>query len=150
MATRMHDDAPAQYLASRTWTAGMLTDLGGALLMIVAFAQAPVSVVQPVSAVGLVVLLIFSHFYLQVQGKRRVERKNGWQRGRGYQEMPTAPHITPQKERLRPQEWAAACVAFLGVLGLGLSSEPDHLDHPVAPAAQIVISFLMLVATLGE
>ena len=31
-----------QYLSSRTWTAGMLTDLGGALLMIVAFANAPV------------------------------------------------------------------------------------------------------------
>ncbi len=69
---------------------GTAADLSGALLMILAFAHAPVSlhaeacinavavadvsyrwiqvsVVQPVSAVGLVVLLIFSHFYLQVR-----------------------------------------------------------------------------------
>ncbi|GAX79282.1 hypothetical protein CEUSTIGMA_g6722.t1 [Chlamydomonas eustigma] len=106
-----------QYLASRTWTAGLLTDLGGAVLMIVAFANAPVSVVQPVSAVGLVVLLIFSHFFL--------------------------------KERLLPLEWASAGVAAVGVLGLGASSEPDHLEHPAAPAAHIVLSFLGLVAILA-
>ena len=35
-----------QYLASRTWTTGMLVDLGGALLMIVAFANAPVSALR--------------------------------------------------------------------------------------------------------
>lgn len=31
-----------QYLQSKTWTTGMLTDLAGALLMLVAFANAPV------------------------------------------------------------------------------------------------------------
>lgn len=30
------------YLSNTTWTTGMLTDLGGALLMLVAFANAPV------------------------------------------------------------------------------------------------------------
>ena len=56
----------------------------------------------------------------------------------------------PSQERLRPYEWAAAAVAGLGVLGLGLSAEPDHLDHPTAPAAHIVLAFLGLVALLGE
>ena len=51
---------------------------------------------------------------------------------------------------MRPYEWAAAAVAGLGVLGLGLSAEPDHLDHPTAPAAHIVLAFLGLVALLGE
>ena len=49
-----------------------------------------------------------------------------------------------------PHEWAAAGVAGIGVLGLGASAEPDHLDHPAAPAAKIVLSFLGLVALLGE
>lgn len=103
----LRQDIIVQYLRSGLWLTGMLTDLGGALLMIVAFAYAPVrpskheswqlsktpaaqagalgpasqlfhlwllraivvqvSIVQPVSAVGLVVLLIFSHFYLKVR-----------------------------------------------------------------------------------
>lgn len=40
-------------------------------------------------------------------------------------------------------------MAGLGVLGLGLSAEPDHLDHPTAPAGQIVLAFLGLVVLLG-
>ena len=54
-----------QYLRSRQWLAGLAADLAGALLMIAAFALAPVSVVQPVSSIGLVTLAVFSHFYLQ-------------------------------------------------------------------------------------
>ncbi|GLC45446.1 hypothetical protein PLESTB_000617400 [Pleodorina starrii] len=105
------------YLRSGLWVTGMLTDLGGALLMIVAFANAPVSVVQPVSGVGLVILLIFSHFYL--------------------------------KERLHWHEWAAACVAFVGVLGLGASAEPDHLEHPDISPWRVLGAFAAMVAALG-
>ncbi|KAJ9515236.1 hypothetical protein QJQ45_002366 [Haematococcus lacustris] len=107
------------YLASSTWVLGTGLDLLGAVLMIAAFAQAPVSVVQPVSAVGLVILLIFSHFYL--------------------------------KERLRPAEWLSACIAFAGVLGLGVSSEPEHLEHPdhLHPF-RIVMVFLAMLAMLGK
>jgi hypothetical protein len=47
----------------------MGSDLGGALLMISAFAKAPVSIVQPVSSVGLVFLMMFAHFYLKVRGE---------------------------------------------------------------------------------
>ncbi|KAG2492568.1 hypothetical protein HYH03_009230 [Edaphochlamys debaryana] len=104
------------YLRSGLWVTGMLTDLAGALLMIVAFAHAPVSVVQPVSAVGLVVLLIFSHFYL--------------------------------KERLQWHEWVAAAVAFVGVLGLGASAEPSHLDHPTASPWRVLAAFAAMVALL--
>eukprot|EP00198_Chlamydomonas_reinhardtii_P013450 XP_001702787.1 predicted protein [Chlamydomonas reinhardtii] len=105
------------YLRSALWVTGMLVDLGGALLMIVAFANAPVSIVQPVSAVGLVILLIFSHFYL--------------------------------KERLQWHEWLAACVAFVGVLGLGASAEPSHMDHPDISAWRVLGAFSGLVALLG-
>ncbi|KAK9916037.1 hypothetical protein WJX75_007653 [Coccomyxa subellipsoidea] len=54
-----------QYARSRQWLIGLGTDLGGALLMIAAFALAPVSLVQPVSGLGLAVLSVFSHFYLK-------------------------------------------------------------------------------------
>ncbi|MEW5319149.1 MAG: hypothetical protein WDW38_010318 [Sanguina aurantia] len=107
-----------QYLSCPTWMAGMFVDLAGALLMIVAFAHAPVSVVQPVSAIGLVILLIFSHFYL--------------------------------KERLKFQEWLAAGVAGCGVLGLGLSAEAAHLEHPNFSAMRVLGAFLGLISLLGE
>ncbi|GIM06227.1 hypothetical protein Vretimale_10592 [Volvox reticuliferus] len=105
------------YFRSGLWVTGMLTDLGGALLMIVAFANAPVSVVQPVSGVGLVILLIFSHFYL--------------------------------KERLHWHEWVAAAVAFVGVLGLGVSAEPSHLEHPAISSWRVLGAFAAMVALLG-
>ena len=56
-----------QYLRSRQWLIGLAADLGGALFMIAAYALAPVSLVQPVSGVGLVVLAVFSHFWLKAR-----------------------------------------------------------------------------------
>ncbi|KAL3695092.1 hypothetical protein R1sor_008743 [Riccia sorocarpa] len=53
------------YLLSRTWVTGVTVDILGGLLMLKAVSQAPVSIVQPVSGVGLGVLAVFSHFYLR-------------------------------------------------------------------------------------
>ncbi|CAM6111856.1 unnamed protein product [Calypogeia fissa] len=53
------------YLLSGTWLTGVAVDVLGGLLMLRAVSQAPVSVVQPVSGVGLAVLAVFSHFYLR-------------------------------------------------------------------------------------
>lgn len=53
-----------RYMGSTQWLLGMVADLGGGLLMIAAFALAPVSLVQPVSSIGLVSLALFSRFYL--------------------------------------------------------------------------------------
>ena len=56
-----------QYFRSRRWLAGLAADFGGALLMIAAFALAPVSLVQPVSGVGLVSLAVYSHVWLKAR-----------------------------------------------------------------------------------
>lgn len=54
------------------------------------------------------------------------------------------------QERLKPHEWAAAAVAFVGVLGLGASSEPSHLEHPEAGVGHILCTFMALSGLLGE
>lgn len=63
-------DIVLQYVSSRLWLAGAMLDVVGGLLMVAAFSMAPVSILQPVSGIGLPILLIFSHFYL----KERLQR----------------------------------------------------------------------------
>lgn len=60
------------------------------------------------------------------------------------------PNLHLVQERLQLHEWAAAAVAFIGVLGLGASSEPSHLDHPEHSATRILTAFLAMVLLLGR
>ena len=99
-----HAKTAQQYLASRQWMVGLALDVAGALLMILAFAMAPVrvsrthrsmllalsplnshyafllvaqvSIVQPVSGLGLGTVAVFSHFYLKVHSLASLLRNN--------------------------------------------------------------------------
>lgn len=54
------------------WLFGLLFDVAGGGAMLAALAAAPVSLVQPVAAFGLVLLAAFSHFVLKVKGNKRI------------------------------------------------------------------------------
>ena len=54
--------SPVQYTNSSTWIAGFLMDLGGGAVQTLAFALAPVSLLQPISGIGLAGLALYSHF----------------------------------------------------------------------------------------
>jgi uncharacterized membrane protein len=64
MRSKLFVQVIKKYGASRTWVTGVAVDVAGAVLMLKAVSQAPVSIVQPVSGCGLAVLAVFSHFYL--------------------------------------------------------------------------------------
>ncbi|XP_043721529.1 probable magnesium transporter NIPA9 [Telopea speciosissima] len=53
------------YAFNKAWIIGFVMDIFGALLMLKALSQSPVSIIQPVSGCGLAILSIFSHFYLK-------------------------------------------------------------------------------------
>ena len=57
-------DVLKTYFSNETWKLGLGLDIIGGLMMIVALAIAPVSVVQPVSAGGVAILAGFSHVFL--------------------------------------------------------------------------------------
>lgn len=72
------------------------------------------SIVQPVSGMGLVSLAVFSHMYLKV---------------RRYQLAHTDQHArTPcqWQERLTSWEWAAVALAGVGTLSLGMDDSPSN------------------------
>lgn len=52
-----------QYLGNKTWVVGLVSDVFGGIIQGIAFALAPISLIQPVTGIGLVGLAIFSHFY---------------------------------------------------------------------------------------
>jgi len=53
-----------QYRQCSTWVSGVALDVAGGIVQTVAFAMAPVSILQPISGIGLVGLSLYSHFYL--------------------------------------------------------------------------------------
>ena len=54
-----------KYLGARTWLLGVGLDVCGALIGFAALSMLPVSVAQPIFANGLVMLALFSYFYLK-------------------------------------------------------------------------------------
>ena len=54
-----------RYLGTRIWVLGVCLDILGALIGLAALSMLPVSVAQPIFANGLVLLALFSYFYLK-------------------------------------------------------------------------------------
>ena len=54
-----------KYLGTRIWLLGVGLDICGALIGLAALSMLPVSVAQPIFANGLVMLALFSYFYLK-------------------------------------------------------------------------------------
>ena len=56
-----------QYLSCPTWRNGFLLECLGALFALAALTIVPISVAQPIFCNGLVLLALYSHFYLKEQ-----------------------------------------------------------------------------------
>ena len=56
-----------QYIMSLAWRNGMLLDISGACFGLAALTIVPISVAQPIFCNGLVLLALYSHFYLKEQ-----------------------------------------------------------------------------------
>ena len=174
-----------QYLRSRLWLIGLAADLSGALLMIGAFALAPVSpssrysdicyaicccsrcqilrndvrclqvsLVQPVSGLGLVSLAVFSHFHLKVLPQPFDQMLSCPEPG-GLASISSAlSSCACLQERLAAEEWGAVAMSMLGTIGLGVSTEEDEeAQQPgatlgVVRAAVIALSLVVLIGGL--
>ena len=66
-----------QYASSRVWRNGIILDIGGALCGLTALTILPISVAQPIFCNGLVLLAMYSHFYLKEQLATREWRAIG-------------------------------------------------------------------------
>jgi hypothetical protein len=106
-----------EYRACRGWVAGVAADLGGGALQAAAFALAPVSVLQPVSGVGLVGLALYSHFFAR-------ERLARWEWAA-----------------------VGAAGAGTALLGASSGGAPPAGAAEAAPSAARVLFVLALVAT---
>ena len=60
-----------QYATNPTWRTGLLLDVCGALFGLAALTIVPISVAQPIFCNGLVLLALYSHFYLKENLRRR-------------------------------------------------------------------------------
>ncbi|GMH41730.1 hypothetical protein BSKO_09640 [Bryopsis sp. KO-2023] len=129
-----------QYARSKQWLIGVAVDIGGGALMAVALGNAPVSIVQPVSSVGLVFLAMFSHFYL----KERLEAQQ-WSSaafcllgtmglgvaGDGASDTPQQPGLankTVDQEETVPVRWVLGTLIFFAA-ALGLVSALRQKYH---------------------
>mmetsp|Transcript_33851 Transcript_33851/g.56819 ORF Transcript_33851/g.56819 Transcript_33851/m.56819 type:complete len:263 (+) Transcript_33851:279-1067(+) len=113
-----------QYLKDRTWMLGLLADIGGALLNIVAIAQAPVSVVQPLMSSGLAILAVFAHFYLDEKLQRREWAAVGLT-GLGIIGMGISTEDEPENMAIFPMRIAFTmllCISVLAICSLYVNS----------------------------
>ena len=59
------------YLTNKRWMLGLVVDLFGAVMGLLSLGTLPISIAQPIFCNGLVLLALYSHFYLQEQLGRR-------------------------------------------------------------------------------
>lgn len=157
-------DVVLQYLACPMWLVGLAADVAGGVLMVQAFALAPVSVVQPVSAVGLVALMLFSHFFLHERLQPHEWLAAG-AAGVGIIALGASSESGPQQQEQQQQvqEPAAALLAATaattlngdGMLASGESMPPLPAAVVQAAAAagpsvaHVAAGFLLLLAVLA-
>lgn len=82
-----------QYMMSPTWRNGILLDVTGASFGLAALTIVPISVAQPIFCNGLVLLALYSHFYLKEQLGRQRKLSTQSINQPGIQCLYRSPHI---------------------------------------------------------
>jgi len=133
------------YATNPLWRLGLVADVGGALLTLVALSMAPLSLIQPVSGCGIAFLAVFS---CAARGSNPAPadpaRDHARARARAHAHArtraklqctePSGRHFYLKEELQQTERWGVV-VALLGTVGIGVTATPgpDAMPQLVPP-----------------
>ena len=133
------------YTTNPLWRLGLVADVGGALLTLVALSMAPLSLIQPVSGCGIAFLAVFSCATRGSNPAPADPARDHTRTPHAHKEhtsthaklqcaKPLGSHFYLKEELQQTERWGVV-VALLGTVGIGVTATPgpDAMPQLVPP-----------------